>query len=270
MKFEMNLITPNLINITNRFSLTNLNKDLFKPSNIYYCCAVVNGKITLCTRAFLTANNFFTTTTSLQTQTVTVPTEINQTNIISTTKTTEILTNGSTSDPKTTQNNNFTSSHQFTTPFVTTQTQNTSILTNNTIQTKSTTSATVLDPKTLLEIEIENIDGQESVVIKTDKEIYVSMISITRRIKVTCRKLMSQDGEIVLTLNNILASKSNCNSYKLNSDIADYFCLSKTFEYDLTKFVTNEDFFSITCFNENDRNIKLEKNLYKLCKFLQG
>jgi hypothetical protein len=132
------------------------------------------------------------------------------------------------------------------------------------MQTKITTSTTQIE---YLEIVTDNFDPQEKVLVKTPVETYVSMLAKTKKIKVTCRKLTLREGIIVVSLNGIQSSATKCNSYSIGFPSDDFYCLSKTFDYDLTNIESADDYFSVVCSIAQMETFKVQSKLNKLCKF---
>jgi hypothetical protein len=276
--FQLNsdrkLITANLVNMSNTFRLTDSNKNLFKPSNIYHCCAVVNHLPVLCATSYLTNNKSISTnkttavnTENPQTSTISMPTtNDNQLETIFTTFSTFVTTNPTETTTTTTTQITFLTTNTITTS--TTITQSTFItinpITNATTQTKITTSTTQIE---YLEIVTDNFDPKEKVLVKTPIGTYVSMLAKTKKIKVTCRKLTLREGIIVVSLNGIQSSATNCNSYSIGFPSDDFYCLSKTFDYDLTNIESADDYFSVVCSIAQMETFTFQSKLNKLCKF---
>ena len=241
------LLTANLVNVTNTFQLTEFNKNLFKSPSIYHCCTVVDNLPVLCAKSYLANNESLSI---IETTTVTsIFTKDHQTSTIAIETSTDNL-----ETTKHIQNTNVTRI-------------TTNAITDASTQTKMTTLTTLTtNPIEYLGIETDDFDSQEKVILKTLKETYVSMLTKTRRIKITCRKLSFREGSLIVSLNGISSIASKCNSFSFGSPIEDYFCLSKTFDYDLTNIPEIPgDFFNIICSIAQNEAFVAKAKLNKLC-----
>jgi hypothetical protein len=117
---------------------------------------------------------------------------------------------------------------------------------------------------TSADITLSNLND-EKVIIKTSTNYYVLMNREPRKFEITCSKL--KVGEFTVLVNNFKPVEKICNSYIPGFPLVDFYCSSKTYEFDLTNISVNSDHYTISCSTvetpESVENLKL----FKLCKF---
>jgi hypothetical protein len=118
-----------------------------------------------------------------------------------------------------------------------------------------------------LRITVSDSNLSEKIIVKIKDMTYLSMSSTLKRVQITCeKKESSQNGALIVMVNNKAADANiPCNSYSgFTQD--DYFCILKTFAYDLTNENTDKSFYEISC-SIDETNITQISKLYKLCEY---
>lgn len=117
-----------------------------------------------------------------------------------------------------------------------------------------------------LSLNIDDFD--QGVIVKGYTSTYIAMSSPSKRIKVTCNKINNQrEGVIIAFVNKKPATSLVCYAYAQNSGVPifnDFYCLSKTFAFDLTNEESFPNYFQIEC-KLVDSNLVVQDKLYKLC-----
>jgi hypothetical protein len=120
-----------------------------------------------------------------------------------------------------------------------------------------------------ISIDISSIDSSENLFVENSCSKYLFFeSSFSKKIRVKCTKnleLVSPQGVIEAVLNNqITASTSNCLNFVNGFPGVEQYCLSKTFDFDLSNISTRKEYFDIDC-RIQEKSISVNTKLYKLC-----
>jgi hypothetical protein len=87
----------------------------------------------------------------------------------------------------------------------------------------------------------------------------------TKKVQLTCTKTSTATGTINIFLNQVKV-EVKCDSYWPAGTTDDYYCLSKSIEYDTSSLIKNDDFVTFGCIAEGQPELKLNVKLFKSSK----
>ena len=87
------------------------------------------------------------------------------------------------------------------------------------------------------------------------------MNSTTKRVQIKCEKTSSFEGFISVFLNKIKI-EAKCDAYK-GGIFEDFFCLSKSIEYDTSNLNSFDDYITFDCLDESKPELSINVKLFK-------
>jgi hypothetical protein len=103
-------------------------------------------------------------------------------------------------------------------------------------------------------------DASNSEIVITESKNH-ELNPTTKKVQLTCTKT-STTGTINVFLNQVKV-EAKCDSYWPMGTTDDFYCLSKSIEYNTSSLIKSDDFITFGCIAEGQPELKISVKLYK-------